>query len=259
MALNGAIAFSAPLVVGLRTGVTLSSRVGRHVLPKVAAEKRSKLTVRMAAPVATSSGVTALAAALPPQVRPVLLGLAVLVALVAVVKRVLDTPARAYKGSFDGVGAEYDKWTREGILEYYWGEHIHLGYYSLEEQKRGAFKKDFKKAKIEFTMQMLYWTGVKAPKRILDVGCGIGGTSRILAKEFPHAQVIGISLSKEQIERATSLAERDGLDNVSFQLMDALNMDFEDDQFDLVWGCESGEHCSSGAREALVFICPRDK
>ena len=27
----------------------------------------------------------------------------------------------------------YDAWTREGILEHYWGEHIHLGYYTDEE------------------------------------------------------------------------------------------------------------------------------
>jgi MPBQ/MSBQ methyltransferase len=34
------------------------------------------------------------------------------------------------------VGREYDAWTREKILEHYWGEHIHLGYYSEEEQKQ---------------------------------------------------------------------------------------------------------------------------
>ena len=34
------------------------------------------------------------------------------------------------------MGREYDAWTREKILEHYWGEHIHLGYYSDEEQKQ---------------------------------------------------------------------------------------------------------------------------
>ena len=42
-------------------------------------------------------------------------------------KKIFDTPSRAYK---ENVGDEYDSWTDDGVLEYYWGEHIHLGYYS---------------------------------------------------------------------------------------------------------------------------------
>ena len=80
---------------------------------------------------------------------------------------------------------------REGILEYYWGEHIHLGYYSEEERKKGYKKKDFKQAKFDFIDEMLSWSGARAPKRILDVGCGIGGTTRTLARKFPDAQIEG--------------------------------------------------------------------
>lgn len=47
------------------------------------------------------------------------------------VKFILDKPSRKYE---DGsVAREYDAWTQDGILEYYWGEHIHLGYYNEEE------------------------------------------------------------------------------------------------------------------------------
>ena len=44
-----------------------------------------------------------------------------------VLKKIFDTPSRTYK---ENVGDEYDSWTDDGVLEYYWGEHIHLGYYS---------------------------------------------------------------------------------------------------------------------------------
>lgn len=160
-------------------------------------------------------------------------------ALIYALKVVFDTPSRKYSNN---VGDEYDAWTEEGILQYYWGEHIHLGYYDDEERERGAFRKDFKKAKFDFTDRMLEWSGAKQPKRILDVGCGIGGTSRHLAKLFPSAEVVGITLSTRQQQTATRLAAEQGLNNAQFRVMDALKMEFADDSFDLVWACESGEH-----------------
>lgn len=45
------------------------------------------------------------------------------------IKYIFDTPSRTYDNN---VGEEYDAWTEEGVLEYYWGEHIHLGYYTEE-------------------------------------------------------------------------------------------------------------------------------
>lgn len=149
--------------------------------------------------------------------------------------------SRAYTGQ-QTVGDEYDAWTNEGILEAYWGEHIHLGYYTEEERIRGYKKKDFKGAKFDFCDEMLSWAGAAAPQRILDVGCGFGGTSRHLGKKFRNATVEGITLSPAQVKRGTELATEQGVTNVNFQVMNALNMDWPDNSFDLVWACESGEH-----------------
>lgn len=97
-----------------------------------------------------------------------------------------DTKGQALQGAY-----AHDILCREGILEYYWGEHIHLGHYSAAERAAGYKKKDFKRAKIDFVDEMLRWSGAQAPARVLDVGCGIGGTSRHLAARFPDAQVQG--------------------------------------------------------------------
>lgn len=206
--------------------------------------------------------------ALPVSLTGRLAGAAVLVLIVTVymkVKHWLETPSRPYETTEDKctVGNEYDKWTREGVLEHYWGEHIHMGSYLSPKAKNGfccqwdffipAFiratltllmgrLKDFKEAKLDFSEEMLLWSGARNPKKILDVGCGIGGTSRYLAKRFPDAEVQGITLSPEQVARATELAKEAGLTNVKFEVHDALNMTFEDNSYDLVWGCESGEH-----------------
>lgn len=169
-------------------------------------------------------------------------------ALGALALKVLDTPSRPYDAEANTVGNEYDAWTEDGILESYWGEHIHLGYYSEEDQKKGAFRKDFIQAKYDFIDEMAKWGGVDASsgkkiEKVLDVGCGVGGTSRYLAKMLgPETNVTGITLSPKQVERATQLAKEQGVPNTKFQVTNALDMSFEDNSFDLVWACESGEH-----------------
>lgn len=60
-----------------------------------------------------------------------------------------------------------------------------------EERRKGYKKKNFKQAKLDFVDQMLDWSGARSPASVLDVGCGIGGTTRILARKFPDAQVKG--------------------------------------------------------------------
>lgn len=56
------------------------------------------------------------------------------------IKKVFDTPSRPYKEG--NVGNEYDAWTQEGILEHYWGDHIHLGYYTEEVRARLCVGRD---------------------------------------------------------------------------------------------------------------------
>lgn len=78
---------------------------------------------------------------------------------------------------------------------------------------------------------------------VLDVGCGIGGCSRHIAQTNPKIlQVTGITLSPAQVARAQQLTNAKNISNVQFTVMDALEMKFPSNTFDLVWACESGEH-----------------
>ncbi|VFQ73747.1 unnamed protein product [Cuscuta campestris] len=99
-----------------------------------------------------------------------------------------------------------------------------------------------------FIYCLTYENEEKKPKKIVDVGCGIGGSSRFLARKY-SAKCQGITLSPNQAQRAQALADAQGLgERVSFQVADALNQPFPDGEFDLVWSMESGEHMPDKAK-----------
>tara|TARA_Y100001968_G_scaffold104654_1_gene94590 strand:- start:171 stop:1097 length:927 start_codon:yes stop_codon:yes gene_type:complete len=143
---------------------------------------------------------------------------------------------RAYKSS-ESVANAYDKWTEDSILENLWGEHIHLGYYQFPKRNR-----DFRLAKIDLVHELVEWSGLgNLPKgsRILDVGCGIGGSSRILARDYGF-DVLGITISPAQVRRAEKLTP----EKIScrFEVMDALDLRIANGTFDGIWSVEAGPH-----------------
>ncbi|AFZ37689.1 2-methyl-6-solanesyl-1,4-benzoquinol methyltransferase [Stanieria cyanosphaera PCC 7437] len=144
--------------------------------------------------------------------------------------------ARRYQSS-DSVANSYDEWTEDGILEFYWGEHIHLGHYGSPPQR-----KDFITAKLDFVHEMVKWGGLDRLPRgttLLDVGCGIGGSSRILAQDYGFS-VTGVTISPQQVKRAQELTP-EGVD-ANFFVDDAMQLSFPDASFDVVWSVEAGPH-----------------
>lgn len=116
-----------------------------------------------------------------------------------------------------------------------WGTHIHHGYY---ENNQPLNPKEAQEKLIEKLANLVE---IAPQDKILDVGCGMGGSSIYLAKNY-DALVTGITLSSKQIEIATRNAEKNNIKNVSFKIEDALLLkDFEDNSFDIVWSLESCE------------------
>jgi len=152
---------------------------------------------------------------------------------------------RAYASSAS-VAAAYDRWTEDQLLERLWGDHVHLGYYGNPPSPR-----DFRAAKTAFVHELVRWSGLdQLPpgSRVLDVGCGIGGSARILARDYGF-EVLGISISPAQIARARNLTPPD-LDHCRFAVMDALAMDLTNGSFDGVWSVEAGPHMPDKQRYA---------
>lgn len=134
------------------------------------------------------------------------------------------------------------------LWENIWGEHMHHGYYG----RNGRNKVPRRQAQIDIIEELLYWGNLHnpetPPQNILDVGCGIGGSTLYLAQKF-NATAQGVTLSPEQAKRGQERATEVNLgERVQFQVANALNLPFSDESFDLIWSLESGEHFPDKAK-----------
>eukprot|EP01035_Chromulina_nebulosa_P020322 gene20322-26379_t len=130
-----------------------------------------------------------------------------------------------------------------------WGENMHHGYYTQHTPKKTLT--DHKIAQIDMIDQTISWAYNSQSNQsvrsitinnMVDVGCGVGGSSRHIARKF-NCNGTGISLSPFQIEQANKLTIASALnDKLKFQVSDALAMPFANNTFDLTWSMESGEH-----------------
>lgn len=92
-------------------------------------------------------------------------------------------------------------------------------------------------------------------KRVLDIGCGIGGPAFVLARKH-GAQVTGIDLEPQLIERATRRASELGLSHqAGFRSVTLGPFDFPDESFDVVF--TSGALTQTEDKAGIVAECFR--
>jgi SAM-dependent methyltransferase len=76
---------------------------------------------------------------------------------------------------------------------------------------------------------------ISANDRVLDVGCGSGSMSRLIARSFPQAEVVGVDLREQYVDFAKARSRDEGIRNVTFRGGDAVALPFADASFDVVW------------------------
>ncbi len=85
------------------------------------------------------------------------------------------------------------------------------------------------------TEELAHLAEVQPGQRLLDVGCGLGGTSRYLAATV-GCHVVGLDLTEEYCQVAEMLSARVGFsDRTVFRQGSALRLPFDDGHFDVVW------------------------
>jgi cyclopropane fatty-acyl-phospholipid synthase-like methyltransferase len=100
---------------------------------------------------------------------------------------------------------------------------------------------------------------ITASDRVLDAGCGVGGSAIWLAREI-GCSVTGITLSGHQVAEATKNAAKHKVsDKVKFEVRDYTATGYPDESFDVVWAVESVCHAEDKAdfiREAYRVLKP---
>lgn len=70
-----------------------------------------------------------------------------------------------------------------------------------------------------------------SPKNILEIGCGIGKTTKSLAEFFPKSKITAVDYDNDQIK----IAKQSKIPKVSFEQGDATDLRFKSNSFDAVF------------------------
>ena len=108
--------------------------------------------------------------------------------------------------------------------------------------------------------KMLEEARIAEGHHVLNIGCGTGMDSVLPSQLLgPKGSVVGIDIAPEMIRRASDKAKARGLDNVTFQVMDAEKLSFQANRFDVIisqWAWTYFPNDHAAFREALRVLKP---
>lgn len=83
-------------------------------------------------------------------------------------------------------------------------------------------------AQTGWAMELIERLAPRQGESVLDIGCGEGRVSAELARRTPGGRVVGVDSSPEMIEKARASFPPDIHRNISFEIMDARSLAFQD-------------------------------
>ncbi len=124
--------------------------------------------------------------------------------------------------------------------------HMHFGYYRFGLNPLGR-----ESMLEEMNRQVAARLGLSAQSacEIVDLGCGLGGPVRHLARSFPKCRITGVSLVPWQVDMARQLTQAE---NAKFIAADFTQLPFVDGRFDLALAMESSCHAPGDGKRDFV-------
>ena len=139
-------------------------------------------------------------------------------------------------------GQDYGAWSRDF--------NMHFGYF-----RRGLNPFGLEGMLEEMSRQVVRRLGLAADSvgRILDMGCGLGASVRLTAREYGQLHIDGLTLVPWQIEQAEQLTSPALLHHrVKFHQGDYTASAFPSDHFDGIYALESACHDAGFAKEGFI-------
>jgi ubiquinone/menaquinone biosynthesis C-methylase UbiE len=157
---------------------------------------------------------------------------------------------------FDFLFAELSK--NNAAIEKSFGRHVHWGYWADPKAATGG-DEDYGRAAEAMTWELCDLAGIGEGDRVLDVGCGFGGTIASLNERFGRLALTGLNIDGRQLARARQMVTPLHNNSVRFEQGDACAMPFADASFDRLLAVECVFHFPSRAaffREAHRVLRP---
>jgi ubiquinone/menaquinone biosynthesis C-methylase UbiE len=105
----------------------------------------------------------------------------------------------------------------------------------------------FIELRVDLLAREIEAAGAPTPLRILDFGCGIGATEKVLRDRFPGARIEGVDSSAESLRAAEAI----GLRDVKFHFAEGESLPFPDASFDLIYSNGTFHHIDHGKHGAV--------
>lgn len=137
-------------------------------------------------------------------------------------------------GYFDAL---IDKFEQDKELENAFGKHIHWGYWANPREADGSLK-DFAIAANNLSQLVIDMAEIKDGEKILDAGCGFGGTISLINETFENMTLKGVNIDQAQVKRASQLIQPKNHNQIAFIEANASDLPNFNELFDVAIALE---------------------